>query len=124
MSTTDSANGFWLLCFLLSFISSGIIGCHKDAAPGSAGGASAAASGTAGNASSAAPAEEPARVTIEQVQQWIKEGVPITFLDSRSAAAWGSGTTKVPGAIRVPPDEVGKHLGQIPRDRKIVIYCT
>ena len=70
-----------------------------------------------------APAE-PTRVTVEQVRQWMAEGQPPVFLDSRSSYAWDSATTKVPGAIRVPPDDVQPYLSKIPRDRKIVVYCT
>jgi hypothetical protein len=67
---------------------------------------------------------EPERVTVEQVQQWMDEGVPLTILDSRSDAAWGVATTQVPGSLRVPPTDVEPHLTQIPRDRRIIVYCT
>ena len=31
---------------------------------------------------------------------------------------------KLPGAVRVPADEVDKHLSEIPRDRAVITYCT
>ena len=31
---------------------------------------------------------------------------------------------KLPGAIRVPADEVEQHLRGIPRDRVVITYCT
>jgi rhodanese-related sulfurtransferase len=51
-------------------------------------------------------------------------GEPLAFIDSRNPEAWGKASAKLPGAIRVPADEVEKHLEEIPRDRAIVIYCT
>ena len=41
-----------------------------------------------------------------------------------SFEAWGEAETKLPGAIRVPADEVGQHLQEIPRDRAVITYCT
>jgi rhodanese-related sulfurtransferase len=51
-------------------------------------------------------------------------GEPLTFLDSRAAADWAVAKTKIPGAIRVPPTEVESHLSEIPRDRRIIVYCA
>jgi hypothetical protein len=67
---------------------------------------------------------EPPRVTVQQVKQWMEAGEPLTFLDSRSAADWSVAKTKVPGAIRVPPDDWESHLSEIPRDRRIIAYCA
>jgi rhodanese-related sulfurtransferase len=49
---------------------------------------------------------------------------PLTFIDSRNPIAWGSSHTKLPGAIRIPIDDVERHLPSLPRDRRLVVYCT
>ncbi len=64
------------------------------------------------------------RVTVEQLKQWIDAGEVLFFIDARSSDAWSTATTKVPGALRVPPHDVEPHLGEIPKDRRLVIYCT
>jgi hypothetical protein len=64
------------------------------------------------------------RVMPEQVKVWLDEGDSVTFVDSRNPNAWRSGTTKAPGAIRVPAADVASHLAEIPRDGRIVVYCT
>ena len=64
------------------------------------------------------------RVTVEQLKQWMDAGEPLFFIDARSSDAWNTGTTKVPGALRVPPHDVESHLGEIPKDRRLIIYCT
>jgi rhodanese-related sulfurtransferase len=32
--------------------------------------------------------------------------------------------SKLPGALRVPADELEVHLDEIPRDRTVITYCT
>jgi rhodanese-related sulfurtransferase len=68
---------------------------------------------------------EPVRITTEQVKQRMATGERIVFLDTRSPAAWGESDVRIPGAIRVPPDEVEQHLREIPPPgQTIVTYCT
>jgi len=51
-------------------------------------------------------------------------GEPFTFIDARNAEAWANSDRKLPDAIRVPADDVERHLSEVPRDRTIVAYCT
>lgn len=64
------------------------------------------------------------RVTVDEVKARLDRGEPIAFLDDRNPQAWGEADTRLPGAIRVPADEVERHLDEIPRDRAVVTYCT
>jgi hypothetical protein len=63
-------------------------------------------------------------ITVEQVQKWMNANEPLVFLDSRSAHSWDLATTKIVGALRVPPNDVEPYLPKIPRGRKIIVYCT
>jgi rhodanese-related sulfurtransferase len=54
----------------------------------------------------------------------MERGEPFTFIDSRNPQAWGESDVKLPGAIRVPADEVEQYLSKIPKDRVIIVYCT
>jgi len=67
---------------------------------------------------------EPTRITVEEAKTRIDRGEPLQFIDSRNPKAWADASVKLPGALRVPADDVAKHLDEIPRDRAIVIYCT
>ena len=69
-------------------------------------------------------AMEATRVTVEEVKERMERGEPFVFLDTRNPKAWGEADTKLPGAVRVPADEVEQHLKEIPRDRAIITYCT
>jgi rhodanese-related sulfurtransferase len=67
---------------------------------------------------------EPTRVTVDEVKERMDRGEPLAFVDTRNPQAWGEAETKLPGAIRVPADEVEQHLDGIPHDRAVITYCT
>ena len=67
---------------------------------------------------------EATRVTTDEVKERMDRGEQFTFVDTRNPQAWGEADAKLPGAIRVPADEVGQHLDEIPRDRAVITYCT
>jgi rhodanese-related sulfurtransferase len=67
---------------------------------------------------------ETTRVTTDEIRERMERGEPFTFIDSRNPQAWGESDLKLPGAIRVPADEVEQYLSKIPKDRVIIVYCT
>jgi rhodanese-related sulfurtransferase len=67
---------------------------------------------------------ETTRVTVDELKQRMDRGEQFAFVDTRNPKAWGEAETKLPGAIRVPADDVEMHLGEIPRDRTVITYCT
>jgi rhodanese-related sulfurtransferase len=69
-------------------------------------------------------AVEATRVTVEEVKERMERGEQFAFVDTRNPQAWGEAETKLPGAIRVPADELEQHLEEIPRDRAVITYCT
>jgi rhodanese-related sulfurtransferase len=67
---------------------------------------------------------EATRVTTDEVKERMARGEQFTFVDTRNPQAWGEAETKLPGAVRVPADELEQHLDEIPRDRAVITYCT
>ena len=67
---------------------------------------------------------EPTRVTVEELKERMARGEEFAFVDTRNPTAWGEAETKLPGAVRVPSDEVDEHLEQVPKDRTAITYCT
>jgi rhodanese-related sulfurtransferase len=67
---------------------------------------------------------EATRVTVDEVRERMERGEQFAFVDTRNPVAWGESDVKLPGAIRVPADEVEEHLDEIPRDRAVITYCT
>lgn len=66
---------------------------------------------------------EATRVTVDEVKERLARGEEFTFVDTRNPKAWAEADTKLPGAIRVPSDEVVQHLDEISRDRTVITYC-
>ncbi len=67
---------------------------------------------------------EATRVTVTEVQERMQRGEPFAFVDTRNPKAWGESNEKLPKAIRVPADEVGQHLAEIPQTQAVITYCT
>jgi rhodanese-related sulfurtransferase len=67
---------------------------------------------------------ETTRITVDEVSERLNRGEQFTFLDTRNPTAWGEADQKLPGAIRVPAEEVDQHLNDIPHDRAVITYCT
>ena len=64
------------------------------------------------------------RITIEDLQSKMAEGLEPVFIDTRNPQAWAESDVKIPGAIRVPLDSLDDSLPEIPHDKPIVTYCT
>jgi rhodanese-related sulfurtransferase len=66
----------------------------------------------------------PIAVTAADAKAMIDRGEPVTFVDARNPAAWGQSTEKLPGAVRIPVDEVAEHLKEVPEGATVITYCT
>lgn len=62
------------------------------------------------------------RITPEELYQRLTAGEPVTLVDLRSSADEAQDT--LPGAIKMHPGEIDRHIHQLDRDRWIVMYCT
>ncbi len=67
---------------------------------------------------------EVSRITVDDAYGRYERGEPIIFVDSRKAQAWAESDSKLPGAIRIPPENVRSHVQGIPRGHTLVTYCT
>jgi rhodanese-related sulfurtransferase len=64
------------------------------------------------------------RISAAETKKLLDNGQPVVFLDCRNPQAWATADEKLPRAIRVPADEAGRHLHQIPKGQTVVAYCT
>jgi rhodanese-related sulfurtransferase len=64
------------------------------------------------------------RITVDEVRQRMQNGEQFVFVDTRNPHAWAQSDVMLPGAVRVPADELAKHLSELPKDKPIVTYCT
>jgi rhodanese-related sulfurtransferase len=69
---------------------------------------------------------EATRVTGDEVMARLGRGEPIVFVDARRDEEWDDAREKLPGAVRLGPDDVARDdtLPILPIHRSIVTYCT
>ena len=64
------------------------------------------------------------RITVDELKRRMDSGEQFTVIDVRNSKAWAEADTVIPGAIRVPLDELEENLPRIPKNRPVVAYCT
>jgi rhodanese-related sulfurtransferase len=64
------------------------------------------------------------RISPEEVNARVLAGEPMVVVDTRNPKAWKESDRQIPGAIRIPTDDVESHLNQIDKSATIVAYCT
>ncbi len=65
-----------------------------------------------------------ARISAADLYELMQAGAAPIIVDVRSPTARALEPRWIPGAIHVPIDAVGRHVGDLPRDREIILYCT
>jgi hypothetical protein len=65
------------------------------------------------------------RIRPEEVQDRAARGEVVLFLDSRSPKALETASEQISGSLRVPADDVDRHLPpEAARGATLVSYCT
>lgn len=70
------------------------------------------------------PPDEVHRVSIRQLKSKMDRHEAFTLLDVRQPAHIDEDPRRIPGAIYVPPDAVEEHLGALPREQELIVYCA
>ncbi|MFI4891118.1 MAG: rhodanese-like domain-containing protein [Steroidobacterales bacterium] len=65
-----------------------------------------------------------ARITVGELRELMDSGAAPLIVDVRSPTAAALESQRIPGALHVPLDQVGKHVQDLPRDRDVILYCT
>jgi membrane protein DedA with SNARE-associated domain/rhodanese-related sulfurtransferase len=65
-----------------------------------------------------------ARISVTELYAHLGTADPPVVLDVRSPTAAGLQPQRIPGALQVALPEVVGHLGKLPRDRDIILYCA
>ncbi len=65
-----------------------------------------------------------ARITPEELKQKLDAGDKVAILDLRHPLDFLPEPYTIPGAIRLPTEELARRQNEIPRDRDVVLYCT
>jgi len=65
-----------------------------------------------------------ARVSAAELKTLMDSGNPPQIVDVRNRSAHLHDPRRIPGAMKMTFDEIDARLGDLPRDREIVLYCT
>ncbi len=60
-------------------------------------------------------------ISAAQLEQYLEEGRWIYLVDLRDWDSFMRG--HIPGAVNIPDEELWNRVGELPRDRLIVLYC-
>ncbi len=66
-----------------------------------------------------------ARIEPEELERRLGAADPdLIVIDTRSALDVGTAPYKIPGALWIPAEAIERRRGEIPLDRKVVLYCS
>jgi membrane protein DedA with SNARE-associated domain len=66
-----------------------------------------------------------ARIEPPELKRRLDAAEPdLIVVDTRSALDVGAAPHKIPGALWIPAEEIERRRGEIPLDRKVVLYCS
>ena len=63
------------------------------------------------------------RISPEEAKAMVDAGEAV-ILDVVAPHVWPAMSRVIEGSIRIPPEEVGQRLDELPRDKAIIAYCT
>jgi membrane protein DedA with SNARE-associated domain len=67
---------------------------------------------------------ELARISVAELKRMIESGDAPLIVDVRNRSAQTHDPRRIPGAMRLTIDEINEKLGELPREREIVVYCA
>ena len=76
-----------------------------------------------GSWATAAQAADIPRVSIDELKSMIEDD-SVVVLDVRSGRDWSSSEFKIQGAKHTDPSKISAWAGDLPKDKKLVLYCA
>lgn len=64
------------------------------------------------------------RITREEVKRKLDTKEDFVLLDVRNPVDYGKSAVKIPGAVRIPVDELEGRFAELDPSREVVAYCT
>lgn len=64
------------------------------------------------------------RISQLELKEKIERGEELTVLDVRNPTDYAASGQRIPGAVRIPVEELSSRLGELDPAREVVAYCT
>jgi membrane protein DedA with SNARE-associated domain len=65
-----------------------------------------------------------ARISVEELTARLAGSEPPLIVDVRTRGTLSVDPRRIPGALRMPFDEIEEHLAELPRGQEVILYCT
>lgn len=65
-----------------------------------------------------------ARISPEELYRQVQAGEAPVVIDLRHPLDFLAAPRTLPGALRIPPDQIAHRLAELPAERDLVVYCT
>jgi rhodanese-related sulfurtransferase len=62
-------------------------------------------------------------ISVDQLDKMLGRS-DVIIVDARATSAWASAATKIAGAVRKDPDHIDSWVGELPKDKDVVLYCS
>ena len=66
----------------------------------------------------------PPHLTAAQLKDRLDRGESVVVVDVRQPHGYQQYPGQIPGALRIPPDELPERYQRLPRDQLLVLTCT
>jgi rhodanese-related sulfurtransferase len=68
--------------------------------------------------------QQPELISAEEAWRLVEEGANPVFIDTRNEKHWGQSDVQIPGSLRIWREELAARIGEVPRGRPVITYCT
>jgi hypothetical protein len=65
-----------------------------------------------------------ARISAEDLKRKLDAGEDVAIIDLRTALDVAATPYAIPGSRWIAAEALDEHLGEIPRDRELIVYCS
>jgi len=64
------------------------------------------------------------RITIKELKEKMDKNESVIIIDARSGRSYIGSSVKIKGAIHITIDQLESRIGELPKDKEIITYCT
>jgi membrane protein DedA with SNARE-associated domain len=65
-----------------------------------------------------------ARIDVDDLKARLDSGESLVIVDLRQSLAVEADPETIPGAFRMDADDLPRHIGSLPRDAEVILFCT
>lgn len=64
------------------------------------------------------------RMSVAELLSRLEKHAPVVIVDARSEGSWEGSDKQIKGSVRIPVDQIEARMGDLPKDKEIIFYCS